>query len=197
MLDDANVAVAGRRIAWSRWVNASQTCLVPDWIVCSKAMQPKIVRAIKDALAEFSSVEKGAKSVSALTDSGYAKIVNSNHFDRLQKLLAGTKGTIVAGGKTDEATHKMEITVVSDVQADDILMSSEIFGPIIPVLVLESMDEIIEFINARDIPLALYVFTSKNAHRDYIFQRTRSGSFVHNDLIVQFASESHLAPVHS
>ena len=124
-------------------------------------MQPKLIAAFKSALVEFS----GSKT--ALLDQGYTSIINDSHFARVSKLLDNTSGKIVAGGKTNKETRKIEVTLVGDVTESDELLKSENFGPVLPILVKETMDEMIAYVNAHDQPLALYIFTNSSAHREY------------------------------
>ena len=124
-------------------------------------MQPKLIAAFKSALVEFS----GSKP--ALLDEGYTSIINDNHFARVSKLLDNTSGKIVAGGKTNKETRKIEVTLVGDVAESDELLKSENFGPVLPILVKETMDDMIAYVNAHDQPLALYIFTNSSAHREY------------------------------
>ncbi|ORY88124.1 Aldehyde/histidinol dehydrogenase [Leucosporidium creatinivorum] len=189
VFDDANIDVVGRRIMWGKYTNAGQICIAPDYVLTTREMQPKLLESFRAALAEFNPPPKGSSTSEAtplVQNKSYSKIVSSNHFNRISKLLDTTKGEIVIGGQRDEATQKIEITVVTGVKPDDALMESEIFGPILPILVVDSADDMVKYINAHDNPLAIYVFTQARRNRDYIFERTRSGGFVHNDVLVQF-----------
>ncbi|KAK4700714.1 hypothetical protein P7C70_g5527, partial [Phenoliferia sp. Uapishka_3] len=137
----------------------------------------KYLNSGQSALAEFNPIEKGSDVSASLVDSkNYSSIVNKNHFDRISKLMDDTDGRVVIGGKRDATSNKIEITVVADVKTNDALMK----------VVVESKDEMVQYINDNDNPLALYVFTQKKANRDYIFNNTRSGTFVQNDVVVQF-----------
>jgi aldehyde dehydrogenase (NAD+) len=104
----------------------------------------------------------------------------------LSKLLETTQGDIIIGGKASSGKNKIEVTVVDNVLQDDVLLQSEIFGPILPILTIESKEEIAKYISKRDNPLALYVFTSNSVNSEYIFNNTRSGGFVRGDTLVQF-----------
>lgn len=120
-----------------------------------------------------------------LNNRGFAKIVNENHFNRVKKLLDTTKGSVVYGGNTNSETGKIEVTLVADVTEDDALMqgpsilscppiaaflttgTGEIFGPVLPIVTVNNMNEAVDFIQKRDNPLALYVFTQKTSNRDF------------------------------
>ncbi|GAA5941769.1 hypothetical protein JCM3775_000098 [Rhodotorula graminis] len=186
VLDDANVDVVARRIIWAKFVNAGQICISTDYILTTPAMEPKLIAAMKRALATFSAAPPGEASTSLLQNSAFSRIVNANHYKRISKLLDGTKGDIVVGGKRDDKENKIEVTIVRNVKGDDTLMSEEIFGPVLPIVTLPDIDSMVRFIQDRETPLALYVFTQSDKKRQYIFERTRSGGFVQNDVLVQF-----------
>jgi len=112
-------------------------------------------------IKEFPKVIKDSYGSDPQKSPDYGRIINQQHFDRLSKLLSRTKGKIVIGGNTDRDDLYIEPTIVSDVPKDDSLMQEEIFGPILPVVVVENIDDAIRYINERDSPLALYPF-SKN-----------------------------------
>ncbi|GAA6008463.1 hexadecenal dehydrogenase [Rhodotorula paludigena] len=187
VLEDANLDVVAKRIVWAKFVNAGQICISVDYVLTTPSLEPKLLAALKRALAALSAPSSSsASSTSLLQNPNYSRIVNANHFKRVCALLDATKGEIVVGGGKDEKERKVEVTIVRNVKEDDALMKDEIFGPILPVLTLPSLEAMTRFIQARETPLALYVFTSSRASRDYVFERTRSGSFMQNDVLVQF-----------
>ncbi|KAK4055969.1 Hexadecenal dehydrogenase [Microbotryomycetes sp. JL221] len=187
VFDDADVKVAGRRIAWGKFTNSGQICIAPDYILCSKKMQPKLIASIRDALKEFNAPSKeSGQGLPLVQNPQFPKIVSQNHYKRLTKILDATKGEIVIGGERDDATNKLEPTVVTGVGFDDSLMDNEIFGSLLPVITMETKEEMSEFINRGDEPLAIYVFTQNKKNAQYIFDHTRSGGFVQNDVLVHF-----------
>ncbi|KAK4700715.1 hypothetical protein P7C70_g5528, partial [Phenoliferia sp. Uapishka_3] len=185
VFDDADVVTAAKRIMWGKFVNSGQICMSPDYIMCTQEMQPKLVAAFESALKEFNPPE-GDASPRLVDNQQYSRIVSRNQFNRIKTLIDETKGRVVIGGTCDEQSNKVEITIVADVQTDDVLMQGEIFGPVLPILVVETSDEMIDYINDHDNPLALYVFTQSTANKDYIFKNTRSGACLQNDVLVQF-----------
>ncbi|KAK4055968.1 Hexadecenal dehydrogenase [Microbotryomycetes sp. JL221] len=189
VFDDANIETAGKRIIWGKYLNAGQICIAPDYVLCSKKTAPKLVEAMKKALAEFSKAHKTAPGdTSELLESNrYTQIISERHFQRISKLLEETHGDVVIGGNTNEATRRIEPTVVTNVDAEDSLMSGEIFGPILPILACDSVQEMIDFINERDNPLALYVFTSNSSNFKLVLDSTRSGGIAQNDVIMHVA----------
>lgn len=136
--------------------------IAPDYIITPAHLQDKLVQALKTSLDEFF-----PSKASLLDSKDFSKIVNSNHFERLKKLLDESHGEVVIGGQTDEKKNKIAFTVVKGVTEDDSTMAGEIFGPILPIITAESNEDIVKFIEKRDQPLALYVFTSSSKNMDY------------------------------
>ncbi|GAA5872194.1 hypothetical protein JCM8547_003829 [Rhodosporidiobolus lusitaniae] len=204
VLDDADIEVVARRLAWAKYINAGQICIAPDYVLTTPAIEPKLIAALKRQIASFSkppsskpssaassSSSSSSDSVSLLENHAYCRIITPAHFSRLSNLLAKTKGEIVIGGgksegKTAEETRKIEITVVRDVREDDALMQEEIFGPILPIVTVADEEKMLDIINKNEVPLALYLFTQSKKRTDYFFNSTRSGTFLQNDLVVQF-----------
>ncbi|KAI5478029.1 hypothetical protein MNV49_005492 [Pseudohyphozyma bogoriensis] len=126
-------------------------------------------------------------------DSRYAKLVSSQAFERITSLLRDTRGEVVVRGEIDESAQRVGVTVVDLGEGtgegkDDVLLHDEIFGPILPVLTLNTKEEMVQFVRERSVgtPLALYVFSESKKDVDWIFDHTRSGTFLHNDVLVQF-----------
>ncbi|BGO91106.1 Hexadecenal dehydrogenase [Rhodotorula toruloides] len=191
VLDDADIEVVARRIVWAKFTNAGQICISTDYVLTTPQTEPKLLEALKRALAAFSanpaaSSSSEKSSTSLVHNPNYSRIINQNHYNRVSKLLDATKGEVVVGGGRDEKERKIEVTIVRGVKPDDSLMSEEIFGPVLPIMTLPTLDDMVKFIQSRDTPLALYVFTQSKKNRDFIFERTRSGGFVQNDVLVQF-----------
>eukprot|EP00731_Ephydatia_muelleri_P025045 Em0017g128a len=121
VLGDANVEVAANRIVWGKCINAGQTCIAPDYILCQREKQDKLVEACKKAITEFYGQDpKGNKD--------YGKIINRRHFDRLMSLIHSTRGNVVFGGDVDEQKLKINPTLITDVTPGDSTMQEEIFG---------------------------------------------------------------------
>ncbi|GAA93411.1 uncharacterized protein L969DRAFT_19014 [Mixia osmundae IAM 14324] len=182
VFEDANLKIAARRIMWGKVVNAAQTCIAPDYIMVHESIKDKLINEIKNVMDAF----YPAKNPPQLETDGYSALIHERHFERIKGMINDTKGRIVLGGRTNEKNRKIETTVVTDLKSDDVLMQSEIFGPILPILTFNHRDQVVQKVNEGDYPLAMYVFTNSAANRDYIFERTRSGQFVHNDTLIQF-----------
>ncbi|GHE63801.1 aldehyde dehydrogenase [Streptomyces longispororuber] len=165
-LDGAALTETARRLARAKFANAGQTCVAPDYVLTD----PATARALEDALAR--AVEELFGPDPAASEA-YGRIVNERHFDRLSALL--DSGRLVTGGHTDRATKYIAPTVLAGVAPDEPVMREEIFGPVLPIVEVDGLDEAIAFINDRDKPLALYAFTDSAATRERIAAETSSG----------------------
>jgi aldehyde dehydrogenase (NAD+) len=172
----ANLRVSARRIAFGRWFNAGQSCTAPDYVLVFKDVRDQFLKCLKETLLEFYG-EDPRKSPD------YGRIVNLHHFDRLAKLLSS--GTIFYGGQLDRADRFIAPTVLVDVSSDSPAMQEEIFGPILPVIEVDSAQEVIEFVNARPSPLGLYIFSEDQSLTQQILHSTDSGDAGVNERTVQ------------
>jgi aldehyde dehydrogenase (NAD+) len=167
---DADIDVAARRIAWVKLMNSGQTCIAPDYVLADHRIMDALVGRIVASLREFRSGEADPA----------LRIVNERQFNRLVALISATDGTVVAGGGSDPAALRIEPTVIVNPSPADGVIADEIFGPILPVLSVESLDHAVEFVNSRPKPLALYVFTSSPAQGRDLVDRIPSGGAVIN-----------------
>uniref|UniRef100_A0A8C2TNB5 Aldehyde dehydrogenase n=1 Tax=Coturnix japonica TaxID=93934 RepID=A0A8C2TNB5_COTJA len=169
--DTCDVQNVARRVAWGRFFNAGQTCIAPDYILCSVEMQEKLMPALREAITEyFGSNPRESPD--------FGRIVGDKQFKRVRALLSS--GRVAIGGQTDEKERYIAPTILADVQPSDPAMQEEIFGPILPIVVVANMDEAIDFINARPRPLAIYAFSCDSKVR----VRTSSGGFCGNDTLM-------------
>lgn len=178
---DCDLDVACRRIAWGKYMNCGQTCIAPDYVLCEPSLQDQIVQKIKEAVKEFY-----GENVKESPD--YERIINPRHFKRILSLLEGQK--IAFGGETDEATRYVAPTILSDVDPETKVMQEEIFGPILPIVPVKNADEAIQFINKREKPLALYVFSHNSQLIKRMINETSSGGVTANDVIMHFTLTS-------
>ncbi|MFJ8863351.1 aldehyde dehydrogenase family protein [Streptomyces sp. NPDC102451] len=154
------------RLASGKFLNTGQTCVAPDYVLTD----PETAPALADALA---AAVEGLFGPDASTSPEYGRIVNERHFDRLVGLL--DSGRTVTGGAHDRDTKYIAPTVLADVAPDSPVMREEIFGPVLPILTVDGLDEAIGFINDRDKPLALYAFTESPGVRERLLAETSSG----------------------
>ncbi|KAF9183914.1 aldehyde dehydrogenase 3, member A2 [Haplosporangium sp. Z 27] len=176
---DVDIAITARRLAFGKFFNCGQTCIAPDYLIVERGIEDKLVEAFKASILEFYGT-----AVSESTS--YGRIVNKSHFLRLKSLLDQSKGKIVAGGELDEQDLFISPTIVLGVEKDDKLMEGEIFGPILPIMLVDRLVEGVKYVNRGDQPLALYVFSKNKRAIDYILDHTRSGGVVVNDALVHF-----------
>jgi aldehyde dehydrogenase (NAD+) len=174
---DADIDVAAKRIAWVKLINSGQICIAPDYVLADASIRDDLVEKIKEAVTKFASDDAGGK-----------RVVNQRHFDRLASALAATKGTVAVGGGSDASSMKIAPTVVVDPDMDEPLMTDEIFGPILPVVTVQNLDEAITFVNSRPKPLAAYLFTRAKSVRERVIKEVSAGGMVVNHLLFQFAT---------
>ncbi|KAG8451695.1 hypothetical protein GDO86_003765 [Hymenochirus boettgeri] len=174
---NCDIDIASRRITWGKFANCGQTCIAPDYILCDKSIQDKLVEKIKETLKEFY-----GEDVKQSPD--YERIINKRHFKRLLALMEGQR--IVHGGTYDEETCYIEPTVIAEVNPESKIMQEEIFGPLLPILSVKNIDEAINFINAKEKPLALYVFSKDKKVINRMISETSSGGVTANDVIMHF-----------
>ncbi|MFF3645070.1 aldehyde dehydrogenase family protein [Streptomyces sp. NPDC002564] len=163
---DTDVAAVAARLADAKFRNSGQTCVAPDYVVTD----PATARALEVALAE--AVER-LFGDDPQASPAYGRMINQRHFDRVAALL--DSGTTAFGGRTDRDDVYIAPTVLTGVTGDDPVMREEIFGPVLPVVEVEDLDEAIAFINDRDKPLALYGFTENETTRRRLAAETSSG----------------------
>lgn len=185
VLPSANAKEAAQRIAVTKFINNGQTCIAPDYVLAHESIAGDLIKHLKDQIpALFGGTDK---KISNSPD--YARIVNEKHFSRLSDMLrdAESKGaTVETGGQLDFSQRFFEPVVLSNVSHASRVMEEEIFGPILPILTYQSLDEIIQYINARPKPLALYVFGTRQAEITRIKKETSSGTVCINDCAIQF-----------
>jgi acyl-CoA reductase-like NAD-dependent aldehyde dehydrogenase len=166
---DARIEVAARRIVWGKFLNAGQTCVAPDYVLVDRAVHDRLVGAMCRAVAEFYGPDFG-------------RIVSRRHFERLQPLLRD--GAAACGGGCEAERLYIAPTILTGVRADSPVMQEEIFGPILPVLPFDSVDNALSFVRARPAPLALYLFTEDRATQRRLVAETQSGGTCVNDVIL-------------
>ncbi len=174
--EDANVPLAARRIAWGRFLNAGQTCLAPDYVLVASPVRDAFLAALLQAVVDFYGDDPQ-------TSPDFARIVNDSQFQRLAALLR--ERPVLWGGHTDPTERYIAPTVVAVERWDDPLMEEEIFGPVLPILPLSSLEEAVEAINSRPQPLAVYLFGGRQDWRDHLLASTRSGAICWNDVVLQ------------
>lgn len=170
--ENANIAVSAARVAWCKWMNAGQTCVAPDYILVHESVKEQFVTALQSKITDFYT-----NDVSTSPD--YGRIINERHWARIMGLLDGQD--VIFGGKGDQSTRFIEPTLVMEPDANSALMQQEIFGPVLPILTYKSVDEAIQFINARPKPLAMYIFSKDKSMTSNVLNTTSAGNVCVND----------------
>ena len=174
--ESADLRVAARRIAQGRWMNAGQTCTAPDHVFVFSRVRDEFLEKLKEAVVGFYGSDPQQSP-------DYGRIVNVRHFDRLTGLLGS--GDIYHGGQHDRTDLYIAPTILVNVAPSSPVMQEEVFGPILPVLEVDSIEKVIETVNAQPSPLGLYVFAEDSEVSQHILDMTRSGDAAVNDCTVQ------------
>ena len=180
--ETANLPLAARRIAFGKVLNAGQTCVAPDYLMIEKSVEAPFIEEYKKALADF--FPDGDMS-------GMVRIINDKHFERVCNILDNS-GSIAIGGARDAETRFIEPAVLTGVPVDSPAMQQEIFGPVLPVLPYEKLDDCIDFIRPRPKPLALYIFSENKMNQEKVLNSCSFGGGCINDTVIHLAS-SHMS----
>lgn len=181
-----NLQVATRRIIVGKWgCNNGQACIAPDYIVTTKDFAPKLVDSLKRELENF-------YGKNPLESKDLSRIVNLNHFARLIKLLDEDKvsGKIVLGGERDKTNLRIAPTILLDVSRDSLIMNEEIFGPLLPIVTVDRVEESFDLINSGTKPLAAYLFTNNKKLKEHFVRTVSAGGLVVNDTTIHLAVPS-------
>jgi aldehyde dehydrogenase (NAD+) len=186
--ETADLKVAAARIAWGKFINAGQTCVAPDYVLVQRSVASAFAEALRAQLVAFYAADTGTQP---LQQPDFASLVDARSCARLQKLveqaLAGG-AKLVIGGETDCAQRRMQATVLTEVSEDNPIMDEEIFGPVLPILSFDSLDEAIARVRARPKPLALYVFSRSASNTQKLLTGTSAGGTCINNTVVHLAN---------
>jgi len=176
---DANISMTAARIVWGKTINSGQTCVAPDYVLVHKDVKDELVK-------ELIKYKKKYFGESMTESEDFGKIIRKQAFDGLVELLDGQK--ILDGGKYDEKSMKIELTLLDNPALDSPVMQREIFGPILPIISVENMDEAVDIIRKYEKPLALYLFTKdKKVHRTATHHLHFGGGCI-NDTVMHIAN---------
>ncbi|MBQ4284396.1 MAG: aldehyde dehydrogenase [Lachnospira sp.] len=175
----ANIKLAAKRIVFGKYLNCGQTCVAPDYVYCDASIKNELIAAIKSEITK-------QYGENPLANKDYGKIINQKHFDRINGLIDKTK--VVAGGISNSETLQIAPTVMDNVTWEDAVMQEEIFGPVMPILTYNNIDEAINKINSMAHPLALYIFTGNNAIAKKVTTLCGFGGGCINDCIIHLAT---------
>lgn len=175
----ADIRLAARRVVFGKYLNCGQTCVAPDYIYCQRSVKDAFIKEVQKQIRK----QYGRHP---LDNPDYGKIINEKHFDRILGLIDEKK--VVQGGGSDRKTLRIEPTVMDNVAFSDPVMQEEIFGPVMPLLTFDSIDEVIHRVNAMPHPLALYLFTSDKKTEKKVISRCGFGGGCINDTIIHLAT---------
>jgi aldehyde dehydrogenase (NAD+) len=175
----ADIEIAAKRIAWGKYLNGGQTCVAPDYLLLHDGVKEKFYTAFEKAVMSFYGSDPQDSA-------DYPRIINDRHFKRLAEMLKD--GEIIIGGKTDEDTRYIAPTMIEISSLEHPLMNDEIFGPILPVLTIQSIDEAISIVKQFEKPLALYVFSDNYSTQQKCMNSLQFGGGCINDTVSHFVN---------
>jgi len=180
VLGDADLTVTARRLVWGKTLNAGQTCIAPDYLLVQRPIAEALIAQMAQRIDQCFGADP-------LQSPDLARIVNQAQYARLSALLEGARqrGQILHGGQCDAEARRIAPTLIRVDSLDDPLMQEELFGPLLPVLAVDDLEQAIQRINQRPKPLALYLFTGDRRHQRTLLQRTSSGGVGLNDVVLQ------------
>ncbi len=171
---DIDLNVTARRIVWGKFTNAGQTCVAPDYLLVQRGVKNDLVTMMKKQIAELYGTDP-------MGSPDYGRIINEHHFDRLLRLKGGS---IVCGGQSDRSRLYIAPTLIDHVKMDDNIMEDEIFGPLLPILTFDTLDEGLALAKQRPNPLACYAFSKRAAFSDRIIDELPFGGGCVNNVLV-------------
>ncbi|MFM8545110.1 MAG: aldehyde dehydrogenase family protein [Vulcanococcus sp.] len=180
VLNDADLTVTSRRLVWGKCLNAGQTCIAPDYLLVQRGVAAPLIEKLRARINQCFGDDP-------LASPDLASIVNGAQFERLQGLLQGAqeRGQVLCGGQSDAGSRRMAPTLIRVESFDDPLMAEELFGPLLPVLEVDDLQQAMGWINARPKPLALYLFSSSGEAQRHLLEGTSSGGVCLNDVVMQ------------
>ncbi|MFK7833472.1 MAG: aldehyde dehydrogenase family protein [Winogradskyella sp.] len=182
----ANIDKAAKKIMWARFLNCGQVCVAPDYVLIDENIKPQFIALCKKWLKVFFTDNPKASD-------SFGRIVSDKHFDRLSGYLENAKAlnaTFEVGGETERTSKYIEPTLISDLKLESELLEEEIFGPILPIITYEHLDEAIAFVNSKPRPLALYVYSKNKVNTNKIINNTRAGGTCINNCIIHYANHN-------
>ncbi|SFA81422.1 MULTISPECIES: aldehyde dehydrogenase [unclassified Bacillus (in: firmicutes)] len=179
--ETANLEIAAKRIMWGKMINAGQTCIAPDYVIAHAKIKDALIDKMKEAVTSFYGTD-------ASKSEDYGRIVNERQFDRLAEIIEKDRRKVVFGGNVLREDLYIQPTIFDKITWDDASMMNENFGPILPVLEFNHLEEAINMINDRPKPLALYIFTENKRVEDEVLSKVSFGGGCVNDTLSHVAS---------
>ncbi|OFR26539.1 aldehyde dehydrogenase [Staphylococcus sp. HMSC065D05] len=179
--DTANIKVASERISFGKFTNAGQTCVAPDYTLVQRKVKNDLIKALKKTITEFygENIEKSPD---------FGRIVNQQHFNRLNDLIQIHKDNVVFGGNSSKEDLYIEPTLLDNITNDNKIMKEEIFGPILPIITYDNFDEVLEIIQSKSKPLSLYLFSEDENMTHRVLEELSFGGGAINDTLMHLAN---------
>ena len=184
--ETANIKKAAKSIAWGKLLNGGQTCIAPDYVLVHSSKHDGFIAAMKKQIKQYYGTT--SEAIESCTD--YCRMVNAKHHNHIKKLIndAVDKGAnIEFGGDVNDADNYVSPTIISNVPLDADIMQIEVFGPVLPIIKYENLDDALAIINEKEKPLSLYIFSEKSANIDKVISHTSAGDSMINDTVIHFA----------
>ncbi len=180
VIDGANIEVTAKRIIWGKSLNAGQTCIAPDHLLVEHKLFESLIKKLKASINKF-------YGDTPLTSKHLGSIVNKSQFNRLKNLLEQAKknGQIIYGGECNESTKRISPTLIKIENREDQLMKEELFGPLLPIMCINNLEEAISDLKCLPKPLAIYLFGGEEKEQENVLSMTSSGGVCFNDVVLQ------------
>jgi aldehyde dehydrogenase (NAD+) len=177
--ETADIKLAARRIIWGKFINGGQTCIAPDYLLAQSSIKDQLLTEMKKVVTDFYGEDPQQSP-------DFPRIINEKNFERVTSFLED--GVVICGGNFDVADHYIAPTILDQVTWDDNVMLEEIFGPVLPVLTFETLDEAIEQVTAHPKPLSLYLFSRRSRRQEKILKETTAGGMCINDVVTHYVN---------
>ena len=175
ILKDCDIKLTAKRIVWAKFLNAGQTCIAPDYLLVEKKIEQQLLAALKSEI-------EIAYPVSNTINENYVQIINDSHFERLSNLIP--KDKIYFGGEQNSSERIIRPTILQNISFEDPIMKDEIFGPLLPIISFENLDEVIIKVKEREKPLALYIYSkSKKIIQKILHDISFGGGAINESLV--------------
>lgn len=175
----ANLKLAAKRLAFGKYLNLGQTCVAPDYLLVDEAIKDKFLQILIQTVQNM-------YGTSPLDNPNYGKMINQKHFTRVMGLIEKEK--VILGGQGRESELRIEPTILDHVTPEDAVMQEEIFGPVLPVLTYQKIEEAMRFVEERPHPLALYIFSNDKKTQKRFTQTVAFGGGCVNDTVLHLAT---------
>lgn len=177
--ETANIELAAKRIVWGKFLNAGQTCVAPDYLFVHKSIKHKLIHEMKNYITSF-------YGNAPETNNDYPKIINQRHFERLIGLM--DSGNVLFGGNSNKETRQISPTILDGVTWESTVMQEEIFGPLLPIIEFDSLQNVLKILENRPKPLAFYLFTTNKKNEKYMIHNASFGGGCVNDTIIHLSN---------